>query len=208
MNAPRPSFLQRLRRRFLLEPAGYGRPVDQAAVDGEYRSGAWAHFHQLPELPRQSVIVGYVSQLHPRPAILDLGCGSGRLAQLFQPYPFRRYLGVDLSPEGIRMARELQLKDCAFAEGNFESWLPAEKFDVIIFSECIGYAHDPGALVARFLPWLEPGGTVVISHFRYGHWQAHWRRVEQHLKIFEATTVANAQGQTWDIKLLRPPTSA
>jgi SAM-dependent methyltransferase len=201
----RRDLLARLRRKFLLEPQGYGRPVDQAIVDGEYRSGAWAHFHGLSELPRQSVIVGYVSQLHAKPAILDLGCGSGRLAQLFQPHPFRRYLGVDLSAEGVRLARSLQLRGCEFAEGNFETWRPAEKFDVIIFSECIGYAHDPGALVAGFLPWLEAGGTVVISHFRFGHWAAHWRRVEQHLRAFETATVANESGQTWDIRLLRPP---
>jgi len=201
----RPDLLAKLRRKFLLEPAGYGRPVDQAAVDGEYRSGAWAHFHQLPELPRQSVIVGYVTALHPNPAILDLGCGSGRLAQLFAPHPFRRYLGVDLSPVGIGLARALGLARCEFVEGNFETWRPAEKFGVILFSECIGYAHDPGALVAAFLPWLEPGGTVVISHFRYGHWEAHWRRVLRHLAPFAAVTVANECGQTWDIKLLRPP---
>jgi SAM-dependent methyltransferase len=204
MNIFRKDLLTRLRHKFLLAPAGYGRPVDQAVVDGEYRSGAWAHFHQLPELPRQSVIVGYVTALNPNPAILDLGCGSGRLAQLFQPHAFRRYLGVDLSAEGVRMARELQLGRCEFIEGNFETWRPVEKFDVIIFSECIGYAFDPGALVAAFIPWLEPDGTVVISHFRYGHWQANWRRVERHLKFFAATTVANDRGQTWDLKLLRP----
>lgn len=204
----RPDFLTRLRLKLGLVPAGYGRPIDRAALDGEYRSGAWAHFHQLPELPRQSVIVGYVAQLHQNPGILDLGCGSGRLAQLFQPHPFQRYLGVDLSAEGIRMARALPLVRCEFAEGNFETWRPAEKFDVIVFSECIGYARDPGALVAAFVPWLASGGTVVISHFRYGEWQAHWRRVESHLQVFEATTVANERGQTWDIKLLRPTTSS
>lgn len=196
--------LKKIHRKFFLEPAGYGRPVDRTAVDGEYRSGVWAHFHQLPELPRQSVIVGYVTQLNPNPAILDLGCGSGRLAQLFQPHPFRRYLGVDLSAEGLRLARGLNLARCEFAEGDFETWTPAGKFDVIMFSECIGYARDPGALVARYLPWLSEGGTIVISHFRYGHWQAHWRRVEQQARAFEAVTVANERGQTWDIRLLRP----
>ncbi len=208
MNIFRKNLLSRIRNKFLLAPAGYGRPVNQSAVDGEYRSGSWAHFHQLPELPRQSVIAGFVAALHRNPSILDIGCGSGRLAQLFQPHLFRRYLGVDLSVEGIRLARELPLVRCEFTEGNFETWRPVEKFDVIIFSECIGYAIDPGALVASFVPWLEPGGTVVISHFRFGHWQAQWRRVEQHLMVFEATTVANDRGQTWDIKLLRPLPSA
>lgn len=208
MNLSGKNLLSRLRRKFLLEPAGYGRPLDRDVVDGEYRTGAWAHFHQLPELPRQSIIVGYVTQLHKNPSILDLGCGSGRLAQLFQPHPVNRYLGVDLSPEGIRLARALALRNCEFVEGNFETWRPAQKFDVIIFSECIGYAQDPGALTAAFLPWLEAGGTVVISHFRFGHWAAHWRRVEQQLQSFEATTVANDRGQTWDIRLLRPRASA
>jgi len=199
---------QRIGRKIFLEPAGFGRPVGRAALDGEYRSGAWAHFHELPELPRQSVIVGYVTQLKDNPAILDLGCGSGRLAQLFQPYAFRRYVGVDLSPEGIRQARGLQLSRCEFMEGNFETWTPAEKFDAILFSECIGYAHDPGALVARYCPWLEADGLLVISHFRYGHWKAHWRRVNRHARTFASVTVANSQGQTWDIRLLRPAPTA
>ncbi len=208
MNFFRQDLLARLRHKFLLAPAGYGRPLDQTVVDGEYRSGAWAHFGQLPELPRQSIIVGYVTQLYQNPAILDLGCGSGRLAQLFQPHPFRRYLGVDLSVEGIRLARELKLTRCEFTEGNFETWSPPEKFDVIMFSECIGYAHDPGALVARFLPSLAPGGMIVISHFRFGYWPAHWRRVEAQIKTFAATTIANERGQIWDIKLLRPTSSS
>ncbi|MBI2814098.1 MAG: class I SAM-dependent methyltransferase [Opitutae bacterium] len=208
MKILRKDLLARLRHKFLLAPAGYGRPADRAAMDGEYRSGAWAHFHALPELPRQSVVVGYVTALHPHPAILDLGCGSGRLAQLFQPHPFRRYLGVDLSAEGLRLARALNLARCEFTEGNFETWRPAEKFDLIVFSECIGYAHDPGALVAAFAPFLEPGGAVVISHFRFGHWAAQWRRVEARLRVFAGTTVTNDRGQTWDIKLLRPPANA
>ena len=204
----RKDLLARLRYKFLLAPAGYGRPLDQAAADREYRSGAWARFHLLPELPRQNVIVGYVTALHPNPAILDLGCGSGQLARLFQPHPFRCYLGLDFSPEGLRIAREQKLARCEFVEGDFETWRPAGKFDVIIFSECIGYARDPGALVAAFLPWLEPGGTVVISYFRSGHWQAYWRRIDRHLQVFQAMSLANGQGQTWDIKLLRPRPSA
>lgn len=198
------NLFQRLCRKFILEPAGYGRPLPAEVLDREYSSGAWAHFHQLPELPRQSVVTGYVSQLYANPAILDLGCGSGRLAQLFQPHPFRRYLGVDVSTEGVRRARELGLRGCEFQVGDFETWRPAEQFDVIMFIECIGYARDPGALVANFIPHLAAGGMFVISHFRFGHWAAHWQRVQRHLAPFAETTVANPQGQTWDIKLLRP----
>lgn len=202
------SLLYRLRRKFLLAPAGYGRPIPKDVLDNEYSSGSWAHFRELPELARQSVVVGAVTALFPTPSILDLGCGSGRLAQLFSVHPFRRYLGVDISTEGLRLARELRLSRCEFAEGNFETWRPAEKFDVIMFSECIGYASDPGAVTAAFAEHLAPGGMIVISHFRFGHWQAHWRRVDRHLAVFDSTTVTNIRGQTWDVKLLRPRSAA
>lgn len=204
MNPKLLNLFSRIRRKFFLAPAGYGRPIPKDVLDHEYSSGSWAHFRELPELARQSVMVGAVTALFPNPAILDLGCGSGRLAQLFHPHPFRRYLGVDISTEGLRLARELKLDRCEFSEGNFETWRPAEQFDVIMFSECIGYAADPGATTAAFIPFLAPGGIVAISHFRFGHWEAHWRRVERYLTTFDSTTVTNNRGQTWDVKLLRP----
>lgn len=198
------TLIGRLRRKFLLAPAGFGRPLARDVLDREYTSGSWSHFRELPELARQSVIVGAVTALYPAPAILDLGCGSGRLAQLFSPHQFRRYLGVDVSPAGLALARDLRLGRCEFVEGDFETWRPTETFDVIMFSECIGYARDPGALTAAFAAHLAPGGIIVISHFRFGHWRAHWRRVERHLDVFERTTVTNLRRQTWDIGLLRP----
>jgi len=198
------SFFDRLLHKFVRARQGYGRPLPKAVLDGEYTSGAWSHFHELPELGRQVLVAGLVTQMHPHAAVLDLGCGSGRLAQLFQPFRLRRYLGVDLSTEGLARARALNLAGCEFVEGNFETWRPSEKFEVILFTECIGYARDPGALVAAFLPWLAPGGHVIISHFRFGHWPAHWRRIAHHTQVIEANTVTNSRGQTWDIKILQP----
>jgi SAM-dependent methyltransferase len=198
------TLIGRLRRKFLLAPAGFGRPIPRDVLDREYTSGSWSHFRELPELARQSVIVGAVTALYPAPSILDLGCGSGRLAQLFSPHPFRRYLGVDVSSAGLTLARDLRLERCEFVEGDFETWRPTETFDVIMFSECIGYARDPGAVTAAFAAHLAPGGIVVISHFRFGHWRAHWGRVERNLDVFERTTVTNLRSQTWDIGLLRP----
>jgi trans-aconitate methyltransferase len=200
----RRDLLTRLKYKYFEAPAGYGRPIPREAADAEYASGAWRHFHELPELARQAVIVVTVSQLHQNPAVLDVGCGSGKLAQLFQPYPCRRYLGVDFSTEGIRLARTLGLKGCEFVEGDFTTWRPKEMFDVIIFSECLGYAPDPGALTVAFLPFLMPVGQMIVSHFRFGHWQAFWRRLARHLRTLESTTLTNARGQTWDVKVLQP----
>lgn len=205
---PRPSFAARLRQKFLREPAGYGRPIPVAALDHEYASGSWSHFHGLSELARMAVVVVTASTVRANPAVLDLGCGSGRLAQLFQPYAPRRYVGVDLSREGLKIARDLNLAGCEFIEGNFETWRPQEQFDVVMFSECIGYATDPGETARTFAQFISPGGCMIISHFRFGHFAAQWRRIEQHLAVKESTAVTNAKGQTWDVKVLVPHAQA
>ena len=140
--------------------------------------------------------------------VLDLGCGSGRLAQLCQVYRFSRYLGTDLSSEGIRKARLLGLEGVEFIEGNFETWRPGEKFDAISFNECIGYAADPGAILEAFSPYLRPGGHFFISHHRFGNTRAQWQRMETFCDVLATTAVMGAKGNIWDIKVLQPKTTA
>jgi SAM-dependent methyltransferase len=194
----------RLAQKFLRDPAGYGRPVPPAALDNEYRSGHWDHFFAFSELPRHLVLAGLIHDAFPRPAVLDLGCGSGRLASLFQVHPFSRYLGVDLSPEGVRRARSLALPGMEFIEGNYETWRPEGRFDAIVFNECIGYARDPAATLAAFRPHLTEGGRFFLSHFRFGNYGAQWRRMERVGAVAAATAVMSPEGQVWDLKVLRP----
>jgi 2-polyprenyl-3-methyl-5-hydroxy-6-metoxy-1,4-benzoquinol methylase len=193
-----------LRHKFLLAPAGRGRPIPAAAADGEYVSGAWSHFDSVHELPRYVMLAGVIADLHPHGTVLDVGCGAGRLEQLLQAHAPARCLGVDFSPAAITRARARNLPRCEFVEGDFTVWRPAEKFDAIVCNEVIGYVDDPGAFVQSLLPFLQPGGHLFLSHFRFGHWRAIWRRVETRLALHEAFTLTNASGQTWDIKVLRP----
>jgi trans-aconitate methyltransferase len=208
MTPSRPGFFARVCHQLLRAPAGFGRPIDAAIADREYDSGAWSHFHSAAEQPRQEAVVNYIAATHPDPAILDIGCGSGRLAQLLQAQSFHRYVGLDFSASGLAEARALKLPKCEFIEGDFATWRPTEKFHLIVFNECVGYAHDPGSLVASFVPWLASEGAVIVSHYRSGHWASIWRRIERHVQPVAALTVANDVGQIWDIKLLRPPAAS
>jgi SAM-dependent methyltransferase len=193
-----------LKRRLFDAPRGLGRQIDKAVLDREYASGKWDHFFSFDELPRQLVLAGAIWNFHPGGSVLDLGCGSGRLAQLCQPYRFRRYVGADISSAGIAKAKSLGLEGVEFLEANFETWRPAEKFDAISFNECIGYARDPGATLAAFLPSLAPGGHFFISHHRHGNTAAQWRRMEQVARPAASTSVVGAKGNIWDIKVLSP----
>jgi SAM-dependent methyltransferase len=208
LNYSRPSLLSRLNdriaRKIFRDRAGYGRPIPKEALDLEYRMGHWDHFFAFDELPRNLVLAGVMNHLFKRPSVLDLGCGSGRLAAVFQTYPFSRYLGVDLSSEGVARARALNLPSMDFIEGDFETWRPDSCFDAIVFNECIGYARDPAATLKSFGPHLTEGGSFFLSHFRFGNYAAQWRRMERVCSLAAATAVMSPKGQVWDIKVLRP----
>jgi SAM-dependent methyltransferase len=195
---------ERLLQKFVRDPAGYGRPVPAAAFDREYQSGSWDHFNSFAELPRTLILAGAIHHCFPSaPAVLDIGCGNGRLAQALAHYPFGRYLGVDLSPEAVTRARALALPRMEFIEGDFETWRPAGTFDAIVFNESIGYARDPAATFAAFAPHLKPAGNFFVSLFQSGNSTAQWRRIDRACTTRETVTV-DAGRKTWDVRVLQP----
>ena len=136
--------LHRLAQRFIHGPRGGGKPVPEAALDREYASGNWNHFFDERELPRYAALAQLIrAHAVQPPRVLDIGCGSGRLASLFTPNELADYLGMDLSNEGLRRAEKIDLAKARFAHGDFETWRPAETetWDVIVFNEVIGYAR-------------------------------------------------------------------
>jgi 2-polyprenyl-3-methyl-5-hydroxy-6-metoxy-1,4-benzoquinol methylase len=186
--------------------AGLGQPVSSTALDHEYASGAWDHFHGPDELARHQVLVAMIRDSHPRPRLLDLGCGSGRLASLLTAAPLAAYLGVDLSEEGLRKARSLGLPAPLdkFLCANFETWAPAPgDYDVITFNECLGYAPDPLRTARRFAALLPPQGALLVSHFRATNHAEFWQRLARDFEFPVERTATNARGQIWDLRALR-----
>lgn len=206
---PRDSLLARAWRRLRYalhgRRAGLGRPVPVAALDHEYASGAWDHFFSAREAARHDALVALIRAARPRPRLLDLGCGSGRLASLLDPAALDDYLGVDVSEEGLARARALRLRAPLdrFERRDFETWAPeAGRFDVITFNECLGYAADPLKTARRFASALPQGGALFVSHFRAENHAAFWRRLARGFSFSDETTVSNEQGQTWDLRRL------
>lgn len=197
-------FWNRLTYRLYGASTGAGKPVPVAALDREYASGAWDHFYGPDEQPRFDVLLGLLDTAGPSPSLLELGCGSGRLLSLIPPGMVSRYLGVDLSEEGLKRARALGRPGADFLRADFETWRPAEPWDLIVFNESIGYACDPATTVLAFSRHLTPCGRIIISHHRYGNSGAQWKRIESVLDVEKSATASNARGQHWDLKVLRP----
>lgn len=193
-----------LHYRLIAAPRGGGKPVPASALDREYSSGNWDHFFGPDELARHEILVELVHAAHPRPRLLDIGCGSGRFASMLNPTRLAGYQGVDLSNEGLARARALGLPHGNFHQGNFEEWTPLDRYDVITFNECIGYASSPARTAVRFARSLRPGGVVIVSHFRFGNHSAVWRSLGKHFTFVTERTATNAKGQIWDLKVLAP----
>jgi SAM-dependent methyltransferase len=196
--------LSAMRRRLIDSPRGFGHPVPAEVFDRDYAAGRWDLLFAAEETPRNRAVADLIAGVAPQPTVLDVGCGSGRLAQLLVPLRPTRYVGVDWSTAALQRAQALGLDGCEFVRGDFETWLPTERFDVVVFNESIGYARDPAMTVRRFFDRLNFSGALIVSYFRSGNHAAIWRRIAVPADPIREFVIHNGRGAIWDIKLLRP----
>jgi 2-polyprenyl-3-methyl-5-hydroxy-6-metoxy-1,4-benzoquinol methylase len=193
-----------------MTPTDHGRPVPREAWDRQYRDGAFEFLDSIDELAHYVIIAGYVRTLFTRPAILDVGCGHGRLVEVLEGFPFKQYHGIDVSSEAIRRGERRATKKATFAVADFDAWNPPQRFDVIVFCESLNYARHPASTLLRYARALERSGAIIVSLFRYrkpgGLGKRTWKNIEAHFGTVDSTTVTNHTGQTWDIKVLRQKT--
>ncbi len=105
--------------------------------------------------------------------VLDLGCGNGRLYQLFEGMSIH-YVGLDQSEELIKKAQEKFPKD-NFAVGDMrELPFPDDSYDIIY---CIAAFHhlanaeDRLKVLSEMRRILKTGGKVVMTNWNLlGQW--------------------------------------
>ena len=93
--------------------------------------------------------------------MLDFGCGLGwfteRLAKLGEAH------GIDLSVEGIAVAKARR-PDISYLSGNvYEAPLPTNYFDVVVSQEVIAHVENQPRYLERAAELLKPGGHLIIT---------------------------------------------
>ena len=90
--------------------------------------------------------------------VLDVGCGSGSLADIVKP---SLYYGVDIDSESLDCARN------KFPDHHFENTLPlsSEKFETVVSLAVIEHIQDPGAFLLELSCYLDdsPNACIVIT---------------------------------------------
>lgn len=98
--------------------------------------------------------------------LLDVGTGTGRMAELLAPRA-HHVTALDKSPEMLRIARArlqaLPADKVSLVQGDFlELPFAAEAFDTVLFHQVLHYAQDPGAVLAEAARVLRPGGRIAV----------------------------------------------
>jgi ubiquinone/menaquinone biosynthesis C-methylase UbiE/DNA-binding transcriptional ArsR family regulator len=101
--------------------------------------------------------------------LLDVGTGTGRIAELFAPRA-TRVSAFDKSPEMLRIARarlqHLPHDSVDFVQGDFTALPFAEAaFDTVLFHQVLHYAQQPEKVLAEAARVAKPGARIAIVDF-------------------------------------------
>jgi SAM-dependent methyltransferase len=119
-----------------------------------------------PGLFRRRRLAVETVRSYDQPAVLDVGCGSGRIGEFVLEAGAARYVGIDFAEEMIDLARarldrypertELLLED--FLDASIEG-----SFDVVLALGLFDYLPEPHRYSRKMFSLCAPGGCVVGS---------------------------------------------
>jgi len=132
----------------------------------EFASGQWNYIDHTVTDP----IYGLIEKHSNNGAILDVGCGTGNTSIELKAVKYTKYRGVDISQVAIDKAVSRSLEHGrhhvnSYACADMLSYVPDEKYDLIVFRECLWYVRRPQALamLRRYAKFLKDQGKFLVS---------------------------------------------
>ena len=122
----------------------------------------------------------------PLGRMLDVGTGTGRMAELFEPAA-AAVVALDNSPEMLRLARA-RLQHLApgrveLVQGDFAALPFADAaFDTVLFHQVLHYAQSPETVLGEAARVTRPGGRVAIVDFA-AHDREDLRSAQAHVRL-------------------------
>ncbi len=122
----------------------------------------------------------------PLGALLDIGTGTGRIAELFADHA-ERIVALDKNLEMLRVARaklqHLPAHRVELVQGDFADLpFPDASFDTVILHQVLHFAPDPAPALAEAARVLRGGGRIAIVDFA-SHDHEELRTRHQHVRL-------------------------
>ncbi|MGH8062963.1 MAG: class I SAM-dependent methyltransferase [Pseudoxanthomonas sp.] len=132
--------------------------------------------------------------LQPDHTVIDVGCGSGRLANQLKDYLTGTYVGIDVVPELFQYAQRLCGRDdwrfyaapgttIPEPDGSADFITYFSVFTHLLFEETYRYLEESARV-------LKPGGKIVLSFLEF-RIPSHWFIFENSLKDTSPEKVLN-----------------
>ena len=160
---------------------------EQAAAYFARHAAEWDTLRSLhsPDGAVEAALAGALGS-HRLGALLDVGTGTGRMAELFAP-DADQITAVDKSPEMLRLARarlqHLPAGKVDLLQGDFSA-LPLRDgaFDTVLFHQVLHYALEPETVLAEAARVTAPGGRIAVVDFA-AHAHEELRTLHAHARL-------------------------
>jgi len=152
--------------------------------------------HLMPWLPSQNDL-----------CVLDLGSGTGFFTDLLAS-SYKQVIGLDLSKEMLKFAKESRNKDIFWLEGDAHKIpLQDESIDFIYSNLVIQWCEPLDVAIKEMLRVLKPGGLIIFTTLVDGtlhELKSSWRQVDddQHVIDFKTETQLTEYFNTKDSSVL------
>ena len=108
-------------------------------------------------------------------SLLDVGCGTGHLLELFATRPGLRRMGIELNAQAARFARYVSGSE--IVEVPFEQFRSDEKFDVVTLINVFSHIPSFDALFNSLRAVLTPGGKVILRTSEMSRGVSRWNQL-------------------------------
>lgn len=125
--------------------------------------------------------------------VLEIGCGSGQFSELLHRENFATYVGMDISVEAIRQAKQKPLTPFRFevADALVTDLLDEQSYDSVVCTEVLEHIEKDRELIQR----IKPGTRCLctVPNFPY----------VSHVRHFNSSEEVQARYQSWfdDLKV-------
>lgn len=146
----------------------FHRAVEHSAAFAEYAQRVFGQnlgqhgFSDWTEIELMMEMVG-IGQAWE---VLDIGCGTGKIAERISDVTGARVTGIDYVPEAVEQARRRTRTKSGrlqFALGNLDDdELPAGPFALVLAIDSVFFGHDLAITVGRMRERLCPSGKMAV----------------------------------------------